>query len=96
MALAFSMPVDGGNMVGRKGCGEVILKELVGNPQTLSNKNPLVLSCGGIYIPLSSRKQEPLRYDILTTSNEVAPVKIIAGIRPRNILYAVMSKEAMN
>lgn len=79
-----------------KGCGRLILEEVLLNQHELISKNPLVLSSGGIYIPLSSRRQKPFKYDILTTSNEDLPVKVVTGLRPNNILNLVLSKEAMN
>jgi len=61
----------------------------------LSSINPVVLSCGGIYIPHQGEVRR-ISYHILTTPNETEPVKVITGIRPRNILQMVLAKESLN
>ena len=61
----------------------------------LSHVNPVVLSCGGIYIPHQNEAQR-IYYHILTTPNEEMPVKVITGVRPRNILQQVLARESMN
>jgi len=61
----------------------------------LSLMNPVVLSCGGIYIPHQGDVRR-ISYHILTMPNETEPVKVFTGIRPRNILMKVLAKESMN
>lgn len=61
----------------------------------LSSVNPVVLSCGGIYIPHNGDVQR-IYYHILTTPNETTPVKVVTGARPRNTLQKVLAKESMN
>jgi len=81
----------------KQGCGELILKEVMDqDSKELSTKNPLILSCGGIYIPYAHQKAKHLLYHILTTPNDQAPVKVVAGRKPQNVLYLVKQKESMN
>ena len=81
----------------RPGCGELILRELYErDPKELSQKNPMVLSCGGIYIPRKNRKSPKFEHHLLTTPNDSEPTKVVSGIRPKNILKAVMDKEDLN
>jgi len=61
----------------------------------LSSVNPVILSCGGIYIPQQGEARRII-YHILTTPNEMEPVKVVTGMRPRNILLKVLAKESMN
>ena len=61
----------------------------------LSSLNPVVLSCGGIYIPHQGEVRR-ISYHILTTPNETEPVKVVTGIRPYNILQKVLAKESLN
>jgi hypothetical protein len=61
----------------------------------LSSVNPVILSCGGIYIPHQGEARR-ISYHILTTPNEMEPVKVVTGIKPRNILLKVLAKESMN
>lgn len=56
--------------------------------------NPVVLSCGGIFIPQPQNR--PLQYHVLNTPNEEIPSKVVSGVIPRNMLYLVMAKESMN
>ena len=70
-----------------------ILEEGVGE---LSSRHPIVLSCGGIYIPHGAREGRRFSYDIITTPNDHDPVKVVTGVRPMNILQQVLTKESMN
>lgn len=74
---------------------ENLQKMLEGRFKALSSMSPVVLSCGGIYIPHQGRTQRII-YHIITTANEDTPVKVVTGIRPRNILQKVLLKESMN
>lgn len=81
---------------GKEAIPEVIVKQLFNNdPFELTSRNPAVLSCGGIYIPHKGREERVL-YHIINTSSEAEPVKVVTGMRPRNILYEVLIKESMN
>lgn len=57
-------------------------------------ENPVVLSCGGIFIP--QPRNSPLKFHILNTANEGSPSKVVSGIIPKNMLHLVMAKENMN
>lgn len=57
--------------------------------------NPTVLSCGGIYIPHRGRQDEILSH-IITTSCREEPVKVVTGVKPRNVLREVLLRESMN
>lgn len=58
------------------------------------NDNPVVLSCGGIFIP--QPRNRPLQYHVLNTANEDTPSKVVSGVMPRSMLTLVMAKESMN
>lgn len=75
--------------------GDVILKEALGCGEEAAPGNPTVLSCGGIYIPRRPEEQKII-YQIITTSDRNEPVKIMTGMRPRNVLHEVLLKESMN
>jgi hypothetical protein len=74
---------------------EILHKVSEGRLGGLSSVNPVVLSCGGIYIPHQGANQRII-YHIITTANENTPVKVVTCIRPRNILQQLLSKESMN
>ena len=76
-------------------CCEIILKMVAGDPRELLQLDPLVVSCGGMYIPHKG-KRTSFSYHILTTPNDAEPVKVVAGGRPLSILQKVMAKESMN
>jgi len=66
-------------------------------PMNLESKNPMVLSCGGIFIP----RPRPLGpkdeiYKILNIANEKEPTKVVAVSFPMNLLQEVLHKESMN
>jgi hypothetical protein len=56
--------------------------------------NPVVLSCGGIFIPQPQNR--PIQYQVLNTANEDQPSKVVSGVVPQNMLHLVMAKEGMN
>lgn len=74
--------------------GEAILQQIF-DPEKRGEVNPTVLSCGGIYIPHRG-SQERIPFQVITTSSQAEPVKVVTGARPRNILYEVLLKESMN
>ena len=76
---------------------EHILKQILDDDAaSLSSKNPMVLSCGGIFIPQRERSAKVSPHHILTTLNKELPVKVVSGTRPKNILQALMDKESQN
>lgn len=79
----------------RKRDAEALKRMIEGRLGDLSFVNPVVLSCGGIYIPHQGHTQRII-YHILTTANESLPVKVVTGIKPRNALHKVLIKESMN
>jgi len=61
------------------------------------SKNPMVLSCGGIFIPRPrSPGQHDEIYKILNVANTKGPTKIVSGSIPKNLLQEVLHKESMN
>lgn len=62
--------------------------------ESAGSDNPVVLSCGGIFIP--QPRNRPLQYHVLNTPNEELPSKVVSGVIPRNMLHLVMAKESMN
>lgn len=63
----------------------------------LSSKHPMVLSCGGIFIP-RPRPMGPNDeiYKILNVANSKEPTKVVTGAVPQNLLQEVLHKESMN
>lgn len=80
---------------GKEPIGEMILRDAVGGDEMIS-KAPTVLSCGGIYIPRTSREEQRVIYHIITTSSREEPVKVMTGLRPRNALHEILIKESLN
>jgi hypothetical protein len=77
-------------------CSELILKQVFEeSPGELSSKNPMVLSCGGIYIPHPESRAICIEH-ILVTPNHKEPVKVLKSNARRNALIEVMSKCSMN
>lgn len=78
-------------------CCQLIIKQVLqGDPRDLCQLDPLVVSCGGMYIPHRVKKPTGLWYHILTTSNETEPVKVVTGARPQTVLQKMWTKESMN
>lgn len=82
-------------MATREPVGDLILRQLGGTECVEEGASPTVLSCGGMYIPRSQGHEGAL-YHIITTSNNVEPVKVVAGARPHNALFDILLKESMN
>lgn len=59
-----------------------------------SSENPVVLSCGGIFIP--QPRNRPIQYHVLNTASEESSAKVVSGVVPQNMLQLVMAKESMN
>ncbi len=76
-------------------CTEWILKQVFeGSVGELSSKNPLVLSCGGVYIPHPESRR--CMIEILVTPNKNEPVKVMTGAAPKNGLSKMLIKGSMN
>ncbi len=74
---------------------EMLDKVLQGSFGGISSVDPAILSCGGIYIP-HRREVQKVIYHIINTSNQDMPVKVVTGMKPKNVLHFIMQKEAMN
>lgn len=63
----------------------------------LNDKHPMVLSCGGIFVP-RPRPMGPNDeiFKILNIANEKEPTKIVSGAVMQNVLREVLHKESMN
>jgi hypothetical protein len=59
-----------------------------------TGENPVVLSCGGIFIP--QPRHPSIQYHILNTTTDASTAKVVSGILPHNMLHLVMAKESMN
>ncbi len=59
-----------------------------------TTENPVVLSCGGIFIP--QPRNRPFQYHVLNTANESSPAKVVGGAAYQNMLHLVMAKESSN
>ena len=78
----------------REPVSELLLNQAF-DPERRDGSSPMVLSCGGIYIPHRGRQEEILSH-IITTSREDEPVRVVTGLKPRNVLREVLLKESMN
>ncbi len=63
----------------------------------IGTQNPMVLSCGGIFIP----RPKPMGlndeiYKILNTPDTKEPTKLVSGSFHMNLLQEVLHKESMN
>lgn len=67
------------------------------SPGELSSRNPMVLSCGGIYIPYKkySNFSRPL-WQVLNLANENEPVKVVSSNIPKSPLTEILEKESKN
>lgn len=62
----------------------------------LQDRNPTVISCGGIYIP---RKKIPdkIVFQVLNLANDQEPIKIYTGRHGRlHLLQDILAKEHLN
>ncbi len=75
----------------------VVQQALEESPGELSSKNPMVLSCGGIYIPYHKRRRmdRPL-WEILNLADENNPVKLVTSDLPKSPLAEILEKENLN
>lgn len=67
------------------------------SPGELSSKNPMVLSCGGIYIPRSKRGRlaAPL-WKIINLADTKNPTKVVSSALPKSPLSEILKKESLN
>ena len=76
-------------------CTQWIMKQVFeGSLGELSSKNPIVLTCGGVYIP--HPESQRMMIDILVTPNHREPVKVMMGPMRRNALHEMLIKGSMN
>ncbi|MBI2091798.1 MAG: hypothetical protein HYT75_02220 [Deltaproteobacteria bacterium] len=68
-----------------------------GSQDSLLSKHPMVLSCGGIYIPRpKAASAADGKLNILNVANTKEPTKVIGNGIPMNLLQEVLHKESMN
>lgn len=75
----------------------VVRQSFEESPGELSSKNPMVLSCGGIYIPYNKRRQlaRPL-WNILNLADDRGTSKVVSSALPASPLAEIIKKESMN
>lgn len=83
-------------MAQKKLSEEIVREVLQGTPRELCTKNPMVLSCGGMYLPHTHHSPARYPYQILTTPNNAEPIKVVTAARLSNLLHEVLVKESMN
>lgn len=77
-------------------CSELILKQVFeGSPGELSSKHPMVLSCGGIYIPHPESRAICIEH-VLVTANNREPVKVMKSNARKNSLVELMARGSKN
>lgn len=75
---------------------EMIMRHILAGTDTEANEaGPAVISCGGMYIPHKGARQDTL-YHIITTQRNDEPVKVVTGVRTKNVLHELILKESMN
>ncbi len=74
----------------------VVESAVEGTMGDVSSRNPMVLSCGGIFVPRPKYANPDTLYQILNIANSDEPTKIVSGSVPQNILQEVLHKESMN
>lgn len=75
----------------------IVEKAYEESPGELSSKHPMVLSCGGIYIPYNKRKrmERPL-WHVLNIADDTRLVKVVSSGLPRSPLSEILDKESKN
>jgi len=77
-------------------CTEIIMRRVFEEGRgELSSDNPMVFSCGGVYIP-HPRSQSRMIQHIIVTGDSREPVKVKTGIVQRNALKELLARESMN
>lgn len=76
-------------------CSELIMRRVFEESGGELSSNPVVFSCGGVYIP-HPRSQARMLQHILVTGNSREPVKVMTAAPQRNALRELMAKESMN
>jgi hypothetical protein len=68
-----------------------------GSQDSLLSKHPMVLSCGGIFIPRpKTTYATDGKLNILNVANTKEPTKIVGNGISMNLLQGVLHKESMN
>lgn len=77
-------------------CSKIIMRRVFEESRgELSSDDPMVFSCGGVYIP-HPRSQSRMLQHIIVTGDSKEPVKIKTGVAQRNALRELIAKESMN
>ena len=67
------------------------------SPGELSSKNPMVLSCGGIYIPHPRRADfDRQLWQIINIADEDRLSKVVSSSLPKSPLVEILLKESLN
>jgi hypothetical protein len=75
---------------------KMIFRQLFsGSAKEMKAKNPMVLSCGGVYIPRKGGRKHSL-YHILHTPSDAEPVKVYCAARQKSALIEMIQKESLN
>lgn len=86
-------------MKGRDDATELIVDQTFEEgPGELSSKNPMVLSCGGIYIPQRKRShlEHKILWQIINLPDMEHPTKIVSSGLPKSPLAEIIQKESLN
>ena len=76
----------------------ILQKAALEGERYLPNRNPTVLSCGGMYLPRPQNALPPkIAYDVLNLANPKEPIKLYVGRRVLpNLLHQVLQKGTLN
>jgi hypothetical protein len=66
------------------------------SPGELSSKNPMVLSCGGIYIPQRRLDLDKPIWQVLNLPDGKRLTKVVSSGLPKSALTEMLEKESMN
>jgi len=77
-------------------CTEIIMRRVFEESRgELSSNNPMVYSCGGVYIP-HPRSQTRMLLHVIVTGDSKEPVKVKTAAARRNALRELIARESMN
>lgn len=80
----------------RESLSDMLVQRVLGQVEpSETNRNPTVLSCGGIFIP-RRRRSFDAPYEIITTPSKDEPVKVVVGSQLKSVLSELLFRESLN
>lgn len=75
---------------------EIVRETYEEGPGELSSRNPMVLSCGGIYIPNRKRVLDRPLWHVINLPDTDNPTKVVSSNIPKSPLNEILDKESLN